>query len=214
MPPLFEKENNMNAEELFEKYQYLAKITLKKLFPEVHNFSRAVRLEYDDLMQFALMGLWVGCKSYCENKHNTSVKSHLIRNIRWYTLREVQKQNSKFQYYKSKTNDENNRVKVLSINSKIGNEMDSDDTTYEDILSTDNIFKHESYNPEKIVMSSLGKEEILKLLKPKDLKLLHLRMNEGLTYQQIADMYGVKRQAIGAKFVRIQNKLNRCLGVV
>lgn len=62
------------------------------------------------------------------------------------------------------------------------------------------------------VLSSFGEENILKSLKHTDLEVVKLRM-EGLTYQEIADMYGKTRQNIGAKMSRIQKIVNRHLGV-
>lgn len=137
----------MNSEELFEKYQHLAKITVKKLYPETDTYARSKGMQKEDLLQFALIGLWTGCQSYCENKPNTSLKSHLIRNIKWNLFRSVQNEASRFQYYKSK-NVEGNKVNIISLNSKINNNDLDTETTFEEITSSDNIFKFEYENTE------------------------------------------------------------------
>lgn len=201
----------MHPEELFNKHEYWARITIHRMFPEPNTYAMSKGLQIDDLYQFARIGLWNGCKSFDETKGNGTFRGHAIRNIKWYVLRAIQIQNSKFQYYKSRPNDDENRVNVLSINAKL-NWVDSDELTYEDVLSSDNIYNFESTNPEAELFSSFGEQEILRVLKPKDKELVQMRV-DGLTYQEIANYYCTSRQNIQAKLKRIQRKLNT-IGVV
>jgi hypothetical protein len=102
-------------------------------------------------------------------------------------------------------------VTIVSLNSKINGEFENE-KNFEDITSVDNIFNFEMESPEKKVLSSFGKEQILKLLKPADLELIRLR-SIGLSMQEIGDMYGLTRQSISARFIRMQKNLNKYLEV-
>lgn len=207
-------------EELFNEYEYLIKISLHKLFKHPHKVAQANHLQYDDLLQYARLGLFDACKTY-ESKKIGSFRNYAIRNIKWSITRNLSKEKLnlsiyKDEYYKGKQ--ENRRFTLLSMHNKPHADND-DDTSFYDVISCDGINSFRSDDVlEGKVISSITTKNILNListLKKSDQELVMLRAND-MSYQEISDYYGnkVTRQAIQAKLKRIKLKLNQYREVI
>lgn len=202
----------MNAEELYYEYEFVAKSTLHKMFRHPVKFAQSMGLEYDDLLQFSRMGLWQAACTYREDKQTSTFRSFAIRNVRWKVYQQIKKYSNQCLYYKSKGfSDENNRVKILSINCKIGNNSD-EEREYEEIISSDNINNFGSETPESEFYSQTEYNKLMKMMTKKEKDLLQLKM-AGFTYEEIGEMYGLTKQAIGMRVRKNKNKINRYTGV-
>jgi RNA polymerase sigma factor (sigma-70 family) len=203
----------MNVEEqLLEEYSYLIPITLRKLFGNVERFAQSKHLEKDDLMQYGRMGLLNSIRTFDSTK-TKSLRNHCIRNIRWYVMREVERDQMVTTYYKYNHNangNENKKFNTISMSSKPFRDSNEDQSFY-DVVDSDNINGVDESVETKAVFS-VELDKMLSVLKEKDKELFLLSL-EGLDCEQIAKIYGVKRQGIHVKLQRIKKQLKRHMGV-
>lgn len=203
----------MNSEELYEQWEYLAENTIQKMFTNPSNFAKSVNLEYQDLIQFARLGLWKGCNTYTTEKQTSKFRSFAIRNIRWKVYELVRKYGMNYLVRKNKGYVDENRVSIVSMNSKPYKDAD-DDISYDDIISCDNINTFSKNDAvESQVISDLETSAMYNILTDKEKELVLMKMNEYLSYEEIGQRFGVTKQCIGMRFKKIQKKINRHMGV-
>lgn len=203
----------MNIDDVIAEYEYLIPITLQKMYGTPSKFAKSKHLEYSDLYQFAMIGIWNAAKTYPEKKLG-KLRNYIIRNIKWNVQRSVFNNHLNTLYYKSnhpKYADVNYAVPVLSMSHQPFEEEEKD---FYDLVSCDNITRFPTDDlVETKLLAEEGHERILSILTDREKEMVSMRMNDGLSYQQIADKYGVKRQAIGNRFRILQEKINRHMGV-
>lgn len=202
----------MDAEQTCREYEYLVPTTLLKMYGNPYAYAKNKHLDYDDLYQFGMIGLWEATQSYPKKQIGT-FKNYAIRNIRWSIRKQIILEQRKFSYYKSTTSaytSKNFEVTTHSMSEYLG---DDDKMTFYDTVSCDNITNF--INDDSVEMKSLSKVEfdnIMKRLNDMEKEILHLKM-EGYSYEQIGAKYGVSRGAIGLRVKTIKSKINRYLEV-
>jgi RNA polymerase sigma factor (sigma-70 family) len=200
---------NAGQELLFEEYQYLVPVTIKRLFPNTRQFANSKHLDEDDLTQYGMIGLWKGIRNFDHSKGTMKLRNYLINNIRWTIYRYIQKNEMNQSYYKydhKDKNGDNPKIKLVSMSKPLDDEGGSD---LYDIIGTDNINNFIPKDFDHALITNTEYDKLLKCidkLKEKDKKLFQLKMN-GLDCEQIAQIYGVKRQGIHVKIQRIQKQL-------
>lgn len=198
--------DNLTTEELFEKYQHLAVTSVHRTFKTPSAFAKSRGLEYDDLIQYAYLGLLKGIKTYCPIKHkNLNYKNFLIRNIRWAIFRNLYMEGVNYLRFKTKEATDDNTVSVMSMS--VNPYGDIGNKTYYDVISHDNIDSYSTRfpDPEKATISKLTAERMYDKIAQKDKYLINERLKEN-TYQEIADKVGTSKQNIGMKMKTIQAK--------
>lgn len=202
----------MNTEEtineLMVKWEYLVPATLQKLYGNVEQFAKSRQLEKDDLMQFGMIGLWVGIKSWLENPIGQE-RSFLIRNIRWYLGKMLLREQDRHKYYKNHTKkytDKNYIVNVMSMSKSFDEDSQTD---FYDIISCDNIvnFKEDNLIETK-VFANEEYNTMLNMLTDDELRIIHMKMS-GMNYQQIGTHFNMTKQGIGNRFKKIKNKISK-----
>jgi len=203
----------LSPEELYGEMEYLAEVTVHKLFPQPKKYANSLHMDLDDFYQFAKMGLWKGIQTFHTVTHNRTLRSFLIQNIRWSIHYGIWRSNVQDRIYKSKDATEDNLATVISMSNSPQYNIENTNTFY-DLVSADNINKFDSTEdyPENIVISQFDKEGIMSVLKPMERELVKLRMgNEQLTFREIGEIYGVSKQNIHMKFKNIQKKIRNYL---
>src|SRR5699024_5859000 len=69
------------ARELYDKHTHLIERTLYALLGQPHSVAHSKSMEYEDLLQYARMGLWEACISYDSSK--SQFETYTINHIRW-----------------------------------------------------------------------------------------------------------------------------------
>jgi RNA polymerase sigma factor (sigma-70 family) len=203
----------MDAMELYYENEYLVRNTLLKMYANARNFAHSNGLEFQDLEQFARIGLWKACATYTKEKETSKFRSFAIRNIRWFVLVSVRKYRTNDLVKKNKGYIDGNKVYVLSMSQKPYAD-DEDETTFYDIVSSDNIYNFNIETVESKVQSDDEYINILNLLTDEEKELVNLKTNEYLSYAEIGQRYGCSKQWVGVKFKKIQSKINRYLNIV
>jgi RNA polymerase sigma factor (sigma-70 family) len=200
----------MNEEQLYKQYEYLIPITVSKMFPDVHKFGQSVGLERDDIIQYGRYGLLDGIRTHDENI-TKSLRNHCIRCIRWSIGKHIPRERLNQSYYRfyQKDDDRNKKITLMSMSHKPFG--DEDDTEYYDIISSDNINGMNESVEDKVI-SELETSEFYNILKPHEKEMVRMKM-QGMIEKEIADQYGISRQAINIKFKQIRNKINKHRGV-
>jgi RNA polymerase sigma factor (sigma-70 family) len=203
----------MNIDEVIAEYEYLIPITLQKLYGNPMKYAKSKNLEYSDLYQFAMIGIWKAAKSYPEKKLGT-LRNYIIRNIKWNVQRSIFDYQLNTSIYKSnqpKYANKNYAVPLISMSFTPFEEKDRD---FYDIVSCDNITNFPTdYMVDSNLLSDEGYQGILGILTEREKEMVLMRLKDKLSYQEIADKYGVRRQAIGNRFRIMQEKVSRHLGV-
>jgi RNA polymerase sigma factor (sigma-70 family) len=201
-------ENKLTPEEIYSQYEHLAHATLHKTFRNPEKLAKSRHLQFDDMLQFCRLGLWQGCRSYCPEKHKSiKLQNFLIKNIRWVLFRQLQIYGMNHLYYKSRESTEGNTVALLSMS--CNPYKNDDDDTFYDIVSQDNIFNFGGSmfpNPELTTLSNDKVSRMFSKLSEKEQQIIHMRLKEELTYQEIADRLGCTKQGIGMIFKRMYDK--------
>jgi RNA polymerase sigma factor (sigma-70 family) len=202
----------MSPEELFNKYEHYAKTTLHKVFHNPNAVAKNKHLSYDDLLQYARLGLWQACNSYTSDKQHLKFTSFAIRNIRWVLYRQLSKEGLKNLYYKSKDSTDDNIVSLVSMSDSPTFNDSKDAKTYYETVSYDNINQFEDNFVESEIIANCGANEMLECLTESEKEMVLMKANEYLSYKEIGERLGVTKQAIGVKFKKIQNKILMYLG--
>jgi RNA polymerase sigma factor (sigma-70 family) len=201
-----------NTEQLIEEYSYLIPATMSKMFNNVDNLAHSKGLEKSDLYSFGLIGLWEAIKTYDESK-NASLRNHCIRCIRWSIGRSLARQGKHDTLYKA-TNfnkkDVNTKVNIISMSQK---PHDNAETDFYDSVAVDNIVNFDTDVVESRILAKESYKSILGLLSDREKEMIVMKAN-GMSYTQIGEKYGIKKQAVGHRFIRLQDKIKRHMGVV
>lgn len=107
-----------SPEELYEKYSHLAKITLHKMYANPTGIAAQHRLEYDDLLQYANLGLWRSCLDYDPTK--SKFTTHAIKYIRWGIANKLKRECQIIRYPVNKDYPHDKMFGVVSTEQKVG----------------------------------------------------------------------------------------------
>jgi RNA polymerase sigma factor (sigma-70 family) len=200
-------EEHLTEEQLYEKYEYLVVTTIHKKFKSPNKLAQSKGLDYDDLLQFGRMGLLKGIRTFDPNRYKMKFKNFLINNIRWSIMLGLRDQSVTHRYYKGKPATDDNIVTMISMSTNPYFKLEDDDSFY-DIIAQDNIFQFGSMfpDPETTVISNYKVSKMFDKLTEKEQQIIHMRLNEDLTYQEIANRLGYTKQGIGMIFKKMHQK--------
>lgn len=174
-------------EELYNKYEYLIKSTINKVYNN-KKFLELHGILEEELYQSGLIGFYKACASYDKSK-NTNFKTHAINHIKW-NINVESKRDSLGKAYKW-TYDLADRV---SLDAEMGFNDDVTTTLY-DIIG----FEDEAYlNIEANDRVDELVDSIRRTVSPNASKIVRLKL-EGRTNQQVADILGVSHQTVSAQ---------------
>lgn len=206
----------LTPEEIYAKYDYLAEVTIYKMFDNPDRFASSIGMQKEDLFQLARMGLFKGCKTHYTKDHGRTLKNHLITNIRWYVNYHIDRMTVGDRIYKSQKPTEDNLATVISM-SNAPQYDDENKTTYYDIVAVDNINNFDSpfSDPENTLVSKDNVRQMLSLLdklNEEERELIEFRLGENpLTYREIGEIKGVTKQRIEQKYRVIKEKCRNYL---
>jgi RNA polymerase sigma factor (sigma-70 family) len=118
---------------------------------------------------------------------------------------------SHYKWNFNKTKNENKQITLLSLSNKPFKDSEETDDYYE-IIATDNINNFGTDNLESEVFASMKLNQLLSKLNEKEKQMVKLKMMD-YTFQEIAEVLGVSRQAVQQKFKRMFAKFQNDLEV-
>lgn len=189
--------NNLHQDhlpqKLFEQYHHLAPATLYKLLGQPHNVARSKSLEYDDLLQYAQLGLWQACLKH--NKEESSFESYAINHIRWSVKDGLNRDSSTFKFNPNNVPDKEEQYNLVGIDTPPGDT----DTPLSELIESD-------FNTEGQVINDLSSKELLNLLNEREVEMIELKSQDH-TNIEIAHYFNVSPQAVGRTIRNIHKKL-------
>lgn len=183
--------------ELFFDHQHLSKATLYKLLGQPHQVALSKNLEFDDLLQYAYVGLWKACTTYKPSK--SKFESHAINHIRWAVKNGLNRESSTFKFNPNNQPTKEESFKLIDINSPI-TESDDNSLTFADTIESE-------LKTDETTLRNLSVEELTSILTNKEKQIIHYRLME-YTYAEIGVKFGVTQQAINKNINKIIKKVN------
>lgn len=191
------RSDTMNPKQRFEKYQKYVPSTIKRMFADVDYICKRYLIEYDDLLQMGRIGLWEACNNYDPNK-GTKFLTYAINHIKWSVYNELYK-NDQYVYWKAYNNrmmvgDENNRVQIQSLDSRVA---DEGELTYHEVLSDENVQPFDS---------KLCRDEILNYFNHREREIARM-LERDMIQSEIAEILNVSKQRVGQIVRKMREKL-------
>lgn len=197
------KLNIYNKQDSFDK-------TLKNYQPYINKIASTLCYDnfiFEELQQIGAIQLWKCFNTYDSNK-NDSFKGFVGVSIKRAMMRYLSSSTRVIRIPERKVLDKNYIQPIEISTSTLINE----DTSIADILespSTDNDIDDNQFN--KLILL----EKYLSKLKPIQVQILKLKLDEGMTFQQIADELGLSNnQSAANRFNAAMLKLRRSFNVV
>ena len=189
----------MTPEELFETglKEGWAEKTLYKLYKNPKSLAKRKGLDTEDLLQYALTGLWIAATTYDESK-NTSFKTHAINNIRWHLTERVKRECNPFKLNANTKYDWDKMHKIVYMDKPM--ELSGSEVTLHDLVSSDT-------DVEGTAISDVVESEILSKASPEQLEILRLYIEEDKSYKEIGELYDRTGANMSAKVRRLRDKL-------
>jgi RNA polymerase sigma factor (sigma-70 family) len=182
----------LNPEELYFKYEYLAKATLYHMFPSPMSIAKKHRLEFDDLLQYAKTGIWLAVTKYNPEK-NCKFSSYCISYVRWHVTERLNRECCIFKV-NSNTHDWNNMYEVISIDDK------SDEShSLHEIIASDN-------KVEENVLGRIGEELLLSKLTERQIHIIRMQ-EKGLSLRKIGKELGMTGENVRYHLKKAQKQL-------
>lgn len=191
----------MDAYELYEKHEHIAKETLFRMFTHPKGIARKHKIEFADLLQYARLGLWIAATTYDQSK--AKFITHAINHIKWKVTTSLERE-----CMPMKVNP-NNRVWVdnmytfISIEENINASDSYDVKTYHDIIASDLDTVEEAFD-------NIYSSRITDNLDETQLEILRLK-EEGLSYDKIGDLWNMTGANVQAKIYKARKKVRECL---
>lgn len=191
------KNKNFDAEQLFLDEYKTAENTLYRLLQRPHSVARNNSVEFEDLLQYARLGLWNAATSY---NGSTKFKTHAINHIRWAVLNALNDECDQFSHDKNTmTRDEH--FNVTSFEQKVSVDSEPDSLTLHDVIASED---SEIGYEDTIVRDTLSK--YISNLSDRHKDILIMR-EKGYTYQDIADKYGLYKQSVQRTHINLCKQL-------
>lgn len=158
--------------------------------------ARKHSIEYEDLLQYALTGLWIACTSH--NSSKSSFETHAINNIRWSVFDGLNRDCSTIKYDVNNLPPKEDMYLIDSIDTSIRGEEGEDMSQHETIPTDEDV--------EERVLNRLRSIESLQALSNREKIIIHMKSMEA-TDKEIALKLGVSQQAINRTFNNIQKRM-------
>jgi RNA polymerase sigma factor (sigma-70 family) len=169
----------VTPEELFESHYHIAKETIFKMFNNPKGVCNQHRIQMDDLLQIARLGLWQASLKYSPDK-GTKFMSFAISNIRWTVMETLNRKLSIIKYNCNNMPDQ--KYGIISIDAEHSEDSDGNNT-YHDIISSD-------VNVQENAFGNIGGDNILSRLGDKQKEIIKLKV-KGLSSGDIGRMWGM-----------------------
>lgn len=189
----------MTPEELFESHKHLAKETLYKAYKLPRQLARKNQIEFEDLLQYAYTGLWKAAISFQPSK--CKFPTHAINHIKWHLNERLRRECPVMKLSANVKYDENEMYRIISIDKEFVTK-DSKVSLHDSISSNVNV--------EELAIGEYITEKVLTLLNERELKMFNMRL-EGMTNQQIGDIYGMTRANVRVILLKAKVKIDRYL---
>jgi RNA polymerase sigma factor (sigma-70 family) len=185
-------------EELYEKYEHLAKETVYRMFDNPTNIAAKNRIQLDDILQFAKTGLWIACTNFDSNK--AKFKTHAINNIKWEVQTRLRRDTQFIRYTANEVPDKSITYKLVSTEEKVTvSDRDSSFTYHEYIPS--------EYNLLDEVEGNFALENILSVCNERDKQIILHRLNDKSS-DEIGEMFGITGSRVRSIWKQIKKRLD------
>lgn len=166
----------MNAEELYFKYEYVAKETLFRMYKHPKSIAKKHRLEFDDLLQYAKTAVWIAATKYNPEK-KCKFSSFAISYVRWHVTEKINRECCLFKVNSNK-HDWSNMYEVVSMDDK-GDETHS---LHELVGSETDV--------ETNAIGNLGEKVLLSKLTDRQIHIIKMQ-EKGMSLRQIGKELGM-----------------------
>jgi RNA polymerase sigma factor (sigma-70 family) len=190
---------NPTAEELYEKYEYIATKTLYHMFNSPRNLAKKHNIELEDLVQYAKTAVFIAAKKYNPEK-NCKFSSYAISYVHWHVQERLSRECCIFKINPNK-HDWNNMYSVVSIDDK-GDETHS----FHDLIPSET-------DVEENVMGNMGEELILNRLNDKQKEIIRLK-EKGMSFRDIGKCMNCTGENVRYHYGIIQKKLENYSEVI
>jgi RNA polymerase sigma factor (sigma-70 family) len=192
----------MNPEELFLKHKHIARETLFRMYPDPKGIARKYNIEFADLLQYSLEGLWKAALKYDSSK--CKFTTYAINYIKWNLVEKLNRECSLFKINPN-NHDWDNMYEIISMDTEM-TDIDGRKFTQHDILPSD-------VDVEIDAISDLSKDYILHNLNDKQKEILKLQ-EQGMSYKQIGDMWNCTGANVKAKIYNARKQLKNYSEVI
>lgn len=187
-----------SPENLFNKHQHLAEVTLYRVLQNPKSVALSKSIEHEDLLQYAYMGLWKACLNYDSSK--SKFQTHAIHNIRWGVMNGINRETSMIKYNTNNPPPEKDKYFINSIESSV-QDQDGEAISQHELIPSDE-------DTEKKALDKALISELMQKLPQRDRKVIHMRF-KGKTYKKIAEEIGVTERYASTLLKRIQKDMRR-----
>ncbi|GLI82585.1 hypothetical protein ANABIO32_02720 [Rossellomorea marisflavi] len=186
----------MNPYDLYAEHEHYAAQTLHRMFPDPKGIAKVNRIEYEDLTQYAKLGLWKACLSYKPDK--AKFTTHAINNIQWYVKERLAREVSLIRYPANNPPPIEDRFKLFSPDEQCI-EHDDNSMTYHDIIPSE-------YDIMDEISGSLLYDALEKVCSSRELELVDYRI-AGKTSDQIGEIMNLTGSRVRSIWRLIRKKL-------
>lgn len=155
-------------------------------------------MEFDDLLQYAHMGLWRACTTY--NEEQSRFESHAINNIRWAVQNGLNRESELFKYNVNNMPEEGDKYNLIGYDNPVTNSGDTDALSVSETVPTT------QHDVEESTVNNLLIEELLDLLTSRERRIIKLKSKDMID-DDIAEIFGTTKQSINRTVHNIRRKL-------
>jgi RNA polymerase sigma factor (sigma-70 family) len=187
----------MTPEELYNSHEKYIESTLQMLFGDLSYFAQKYKVEVDDIIQMARIGLWEASIKFDSTKSN--FKTYAINHIRWTVLKELRYVTQDiYSKRESERLKNDNRVPLKSFDKKLKSDDDEKATLYDLIDNKDIVCDVEGM----VIVNDL-----INSIKDETNKKVARLLFKGHKAIDIAPMLGVTRKRISQRVQQIRKEL-------
>lgn len=187
---------NLTPEQIYEQFEYLTHTTVHRMLKNPNKIAKSKSLEADDIFQYARLGLWQGCQTYHTAKHNSGLRSFLIRNIRWVIHQRIRDEGVEHLRWKTKEANDQNKVNLLSLDAAPNADTEMN---FHELVGNDYILEGE-------VVGKVLTEMIEKKYPDRTVNIVKKRA-EGYTLKEIGDEIGLTRERVRQILKKVRTDL-------
>jgi RNA polymerase sigma factor (sigma-70 family) len=183
------------AEDLYHEYEHYATETLYRMYENPNNIAKSHRIEFEDMLQFAKIGLYNACLSYDPSKAKFS--TYAINTIKYAVKTSLNRETRIFKYNMNKAATERDKYQLLSCDENIkGTEGD---LTLHDLIGNGYVLEDDAANREYVrYIEDNIEPDILEMIKMK---------SKNVSLSKIGEKFGLSGERIRQKIVSVRKQL-------
>ena len=186
---------NKTPEELYYEYEHYAKETLYQMYENPKNIAKSYRIELEDMLQFAKIGLFKACLNYDPLKAKFS--THAINSIKFAVKTSLNRETRIFKYNMNKAATERDKYELLSCDENIRSA--EGDLTLHDLIGN-------GYNLEADAESREYARYIEENVEPEIFEMIKMK-SKNISLSQIGKKFGLSGERIRQKIVSARKQL-------